>query len=223
MSIIFVANPDPTATLTALPETSMWTQRLSASFGALAEQITAASHTLASVESPASEGSAPVETTSALSARLSSIERTQERLSEELETIRNQIERLQVHEKEREKGKLIIEEEKVEGSEQDSTARAMEEMQKKVDGILETIRLDQARLYARLLNATIKVNKMAIQPLVMTNGKTPANFPATKGEFECLTKERYEHLLKSYDQPIKGDTAAKREAIREFLGLPPAF
>lgn len=145
----------------------MWTQRLSASFGALAEQITAASHTLASVESPASEGSAPVETTSALSARLSSIERTQERLSEELETIRNQIERLQVHEKEREKGKLIIEEEKVEGSEQDSTARAMEEMQKKVDGILETIRLECARSLCWETSVTLILSRTIVKRVCM--------------------------------------------------------
>jgi len=35
-----------------------------------------------------------------------------------------------------------------------------------------------------------------------------------------LVEERYEGLLKAYDQPIKGDTAALREALRIFLGLP---
>lgn len=33
-------------------------------------------------------------------------------------------------------------------------------------------------------------------------------------------EERYEGLLQAYDQPIEGDTAAKREALRIFLGLP---
>lgn len=45
----------------------------------------------------------------------------------------------------------------------------------------------QARLHARLLNSTITSNKMAITPLVMSNGKTPQSFPTTKGEFEHLT------------------------------------
>ncbi|PSR77464.1 hypothetical protein PHLCEN_2v7895 [Hermanssonia centrifuga] len=57
--------------------------------------------------------------------------------------------------------------------------------------------------------------------LPMANGKTPQNFPATKGEFEHLTKERYEFMLKSYGVPIKGDTAAKRQTLREFIGLSP--
>lgn len=96
----------------------------------------------------------------------------------------------------------------------------------------------QAQMYARLQNSRAIVNKMPIMPLVMANGKPPQNFPNTKGEFEHLTsmrlqliyvicvltnhssEERYEHLLKSYGLPIKGDTAAKREAVREFLGLP---
>lgn len=77
---------------------------------------------------------------------------------------------------------------------------------------------------------------------MMANGKTPQNFPATRGEFEHLTsaymllarpgfwidsemeciEERYEFLMKSYGIPIKGDTAAKRQALREFIGLSPA-
>lgn len=100
-------------------------------------------------------------------------------------------------------------------------------------------RSSQARLYARLLNSTITTNKMALTPLVMANGKTPQNFPATKGEFEHLTstclpmilcynaqqnhraEERYEFMLKSYNVPLKGDTAAKRQLLREFIGLSP--
>ena len=85
---------------------------------------------------------------------------------------------------------------------------------------------------------------MQVTPLVMANGKTPQNFPVTKGEFEHLTsmsrffdkyvissmgysrtkpsEERYEFLLKSYGVPLKGDTAAKRQTLREFIGLSPA-
>ena len=47
----------------------------------------------------------------------------------------------------------------------------------------------QARLYARLHNATVTTNKMLIKAPVMANGKTPINFPNTKGEFEHLTSE----------------------------------
>lgn len=34
-------------------------------------------------------------------------------------------------------------------------------------------------------------------------------------------EERYEHILKSYNLPVKGDINAKREAVREFIGLTP--
>ena len=38
---------------------------------------------------------------------------------------------------------------------------------------------------------------------------------------DAAAEERYESLLKAYNVPIKGDTAAKREALREFIGLTP--
>lgn len=90
-------------------------------------------------------------------------------------------------------------------------------------------------------NATIAHQKNAITPLPTADGKPIINFPGTKGEFEhltstsvvrlpsvafekgahvCCAEERYEHILKSYGQPAKGDTAAKREATRQFLCLP---
>ena len=85
-------------------------------------------------------------------------------------------------------------------------------------------------------NATIAHQKNAITPPPTADGKPIINFPGTKGEFEhltstslffscipihvCCTEERYEHILKSYGQPAKGDTAAKREATRQFLCLP---
>ena len=35
-----------------------------------------------------------------------------------------------------------------------------------------------------------------------------------------VVEERYEGLLTNYDIPISGDTAAKRESLRAFLGIP---
>jgi hypothetical protein len=61
---------------------------------------------------------------------------------------------------------------------------------------------------------------MPIMALPTASGKPPPDHPKTKGEFEHLTKERYEGLLRTYNLPIEGDTAAKREALRIFLGLP---
>ncbi|KAI6110226.1 hypothetical protein EDD17DRAFT_1512590 [Pisolithus thermaeus] len=42
-------------------------------------------------------------------------------------------------------------------------------------------------------------------------------FSMTRGEFERVTRERYESILKAYGQPFKGDTATKRDEIREFF------
>ena len=78
---------------------------------------------------------------------------------------------------------------------------------------------------------------MPIMALTTASGKPPPDHPKTKGEFEHLTstiwhsfkigrlltygtEERYEGLLRAYNQPVEGDTAAKREALRIFLGLP---
>ncbi|KZT03174.1 uncharacterized protein LAESUDRAFT_660239 [Laetiporus sulphureus 93-53] len=218
---------DPSAALA-------WTQRLSMSLNAIAGQISAASQALAAVEVPASLGgnqngdlasfSDTARAISDLTARLDAIERTQERLADQLDAVQEQIQRANGKESTSNDISAVEEESRESGSaqpEERGLAGAMKDLQKKVDGTLETIRLDQAWLYARLRNTAIANNKGQIKPLVMANGKTPPNFPGTKGEFEHLTKERYEHILKSYNQPIKGDTAAKREACREFLGLPP--
>ncbi|KAM5539522.1 hypothetical protein V8D89_006794 [Ganoderma adspersum] len=214
---------------------ALWAHRLSASFGAIADQIAAASRALA-VPPPAptvtGSGASQGEVT-ALVARLDIIERAQEQLGADLQQVQSQLASLQVNgttpgsaAKQQEQSEVaIVEVEHVseEGTSgfKSATEIAIEELQKKVDGTIDTIKLEQARLYARLHNATVTSNKMAIKAPTMANGKPPQNFPSTKGEFEHLTKERYEHLLKSYDVLPQGDTKAKREQLREFIGLTP--
>lgn len=106
----------------------------------------------------------------------------------------------------------------------------------------------QERLPGRLQNALATKSLSPVKILPMKNRKFPSNFPATRGEFEHLTstytfsfdpaffrflaltgsihsscvsaEERYEALMASYDVPISGDTAAKRETLRIFLGIP---
>ncbi|KZT71129.1 hypothetical protein DAEQUDRAFT_666537 [Daedalea quercina L-15889] len=220
--------PVPRISQTTDSDHAAWAYRLSASFGAIAEQINAASQALAAVEVPPSI-SAPngdiASTFAHLSARLDAIENTQARIGQELASVIARVDGGRSATAVNRHSETGVEEEprgagSVAGSQDsNSLVNVVEALQKKVDELAEVIRLDQTRLYARLRNATITHQKMPIIPLVMANGKTPANFPGTKGEFEHMTKERYEHLLKSYGQPIKGDTIAKREAVREFLGM----
>ncbi|KAI0350518.1 hypothetical protein OH77DRAFT_1463528 [Trametes cingulata] len=220
---------------------ALWTHRLSASFGAIADQIAAASRALATVEVPipsasgsgrpriedvGGEGDASLSAeVAALSARLDIVQRTQEAMGAQLQAIQEKLAQLQVGgarvrgEKDVEEVLAVRDGEGGEPEFKTASEMAIEELQKKVEGVIDTIKLDQARLYARLHNATVTVNKHPIKAPVMANGKTPPNFPNTKGEFEHLTKERYEALLKGYNLPIKGDTNAKREALREFIGL----
>ncbi|KAH9886643.1 hypothetical protein C8Q73DRAFT_657839 [Cubamyces lactineus] len=238
-----VATPHATLrTIDELPAAGggdpLWTYRLSASFGTIAEQIAAASRALASVPVPVPTGAGPLAAgtgggsaeaglrgeVAALAKRLEGIERAQEAIDAQLKSVQEKLGRLQLLEarvrgQKEEKGHQDVGEGG--GEFKSAVEMAIEELQKKVEGVIETIKLDQARLYARLHNATVTANKMAIQAPVMANGKTPPNFPNTKGEFEHLTKERYEALLKGYNVPIKGDTNAKREALREFIGLTP--
>ncbi|EPQ50296.1 hypothetical protein GLOTRDRAFT_82505 [Gloeophyllum trabeum ATCC 11539] len=192
----------------AVPDISdpqAWTERLSTSFSAMANEIAAASQALAASQQQRKYDDAPSSTTSlevdvaALGARLEAIEAKQETLSQELEGL-----------------KEIIGQKPEEGSPE---AR-MEALEKKLNELADTVKLDQQRLYARLCNASIRHQTATVKAPPTANGKPAPNFPGTKGEFEHLTKERYEGLMKAFGIPIKGDTDAKREAVREFLGLP---
>ncbi|KAL5520488.1 hypothetical protein ACEPAG_9712 [Sanghuangporus baumii] len=128
-----------------------------------------------------------------LQARIEEISDTQEKLQSELEELRQQIRAI--------------------------TERP-EKFQKQLDDFIAEFRLEQQRLPARLHNALVTVSKGAIKPVADNSGKNPPMFPATRGEFEHLIKERYESLMKAYGLPIQGDLAAKRNAVRSFIGLP---
>ncbi|KAI0087515.1 hypothetical protein BDY19DRAFT_907366 [Irpex rosettiformis] len=188
-----------------------WTNSISISLSALATQFSAASQALAAISA------IPVSSDVTQEA-IAAIQQAQSKLGQELDSLKEQVSYLLEHGRPSNKEKERAHD--VESSE--GFESRLQEIEQRLEQVSEAITLDQARMYARLRNSAITSNKMLITPLAMTNGKTPQNFPATKGEFEHLTKERYEHLLKSYGLPVKGDTAAKRQAVREFIGLTPA-
>ncbi|GJE96968.1 hypothetical protein PsYK624_131780 [Phanerochaete sordida] len=209
---IALSHQTPQLALVAPANAEAWRSNVASSLNTLAAQFAVASQALATLPTP--ERESPVFNTT-----LTIVEQAQARLRDELDGLREQVEFLRVRDKGvTEKGR----ERALPDVPMDAYEERLQAVEKKVGDIAEVIRLDQARLYARLLNSTITTNKMALTPLVMANGKTPQNFPATKGEFEHLTKERYEFLLKSYNVPLRGDTAAKRQLLREFIGLSPA-
>ena len=70
------------------PSEALWPHRLSASFSAMADQISAASQALALVPSTACSGSDVGAELGALKSRLKAIERTQERMAGELEALK---------------------------------------------------------------------------------------------------------------------------------------
>ncbi|KAH9923843.1 uncharacterized protein B0H18DRAFT_1120196 [Fomitopsis serialis] len=191
--------PVPRVTQTTDSDPTAWTRRLSSSFGNIAEQISAASQALAAVEVPASiPANGDVASALAhLTARLDAIEDTQVRIGQEIAGVR----RSSV----------------TRSAKENSLARTVEELQKKVGELAEIIRLDA--LVQPPAECHYHEPEDARQAIGHGERKDTPNFPGTKGEFEHMTKERYEHLLKSYNLPIKGDTVAKCEAVREFLGL----
>lgn len=175
----------------------LWPHRLSASFSAMADQIAAASQALALVPSTAFSGNDMAAEFAVLKSKLASIESTQERLTSEFAALKEQFTELNT-----DKGPAI------------------EELEKKLEALKKVVELDQQRLPARLNNSRCTVLNTPLKAPVGTDGKPPPNFPATRGEFEHITKERYESILKAYGLPIKGDTDAKREAVRTFVGIP---
>lgn len=175
----------------------LWPHRLSASFAAMADQIAAASQALALVPSTAFSGNDVTVEFASLKSKLASIESTQERLAAEFAALKEQFTQLNT-----DKGP------------------ALEELDKKIEALKKVVEIDQQRLPARLNNSRCSVLNTPLKAPVANDGKPPPNFPATRGEFEHITKERYEGILKAYGLPLKGDTDAKREAVRIFVGIP---
>ncbi|KAA1477632.1 hypothetical protein DENSPDRAFT_616842 [Dentipellis sp. KUC8613] len=206
------------------PSSAPWAAQLQASFGAIADQLGAAAQALALVPSSSALASTPPShhapgrgsdvdvDVAALADRMDRIEETQATLIAQLENLSVKVSA--AAERERERGSPEVQ------VEPQNAGPSAEELEKRIGELRETFKLEQDRLYARLRNAAVTVYKMPIVPLPTATGKPPQNFPATKGEFEHLTKERYEAILKAYGQPIKGDTNAKRQALRVFIGLP---
>ena len=141
---------------------ALWAHRLSASFGAIADQIAAASRALAvppTSPAVASSGASQGEVT-ALAARLDIIERAQEQLGADLQQVQAQLARLQVsstastsesaaRQKEQVVEAAIVEVENSSGEGtsgfKSATEIAIEELQKKVDGVIDTIKLECVR------------------------------------------------------------------------------
>ncbi|KAG8215137.1 hypothetical protein J3R82DRAFT_8607 [Butyriboletus roseoflavus] len=202
------------------PPPPLWPHRLSASFSAMADQIAAASQALALVPSTAFSGSDVGAELGGLKGRLEGIERTQERMMAEFEALKTQFTMLGTDHGHGNGNGIAVEES--EGDKADPAAQVakIEELEKKLNELSETVKLDQQRLPARLHNSRATIMKATLMTPVTASGKPAQGFPTSRGEFEHITKERYETLLKAYGQPLKGDTAAKREALRSFAGLP---
>ncbi|KAI0029193.1 hypothetical protein K488DRAFT_88973 [Vararia minispora EC-137] len=172
--------------------------QLAFSFSAISEQLLASSRALAH----ANRAGDPPESIAALAARLDALEAAQRALGEQLEAVRD-------------------------GGVPSATPRSAPdagpstaELAQQLAELKETLQLRDAQLYAKLHNARATQPKQKVLAPPTRSGRPPANFPNTRGEFEHLTRERYEAILKAYDQPLRGDTAAKKEAARVFLGLP---
>ncbi|KAF8591754.1 hypothetical protein K439DRAFT_1325957 [Ramaria rubella] len=174
-----------------------WQQNVSASFMQLSKQFQAAAQAVSTVP-PTSDHAL-----SALLDRLENIEEGQRRLGEEIQSLKDQFEVT----RERESAATVV-------------APEASDLEVSIKEQVELFKLEQERLHGRLHNALATKSLSPIRILPMRNRKTPTNFPSTRGEFEHLTKERYEALMTSYDIPITGDTNAKREALRAFLGIP---
>ncbi|KAF8547534.1 hypothetical protein OG21DRAFT_907849 [Imleria badia] len=198
------------------PPPPLWPHRLSASFSAMADQIAAASQALALVPSTAFSGTDVSADLGALRSRLEGIEQTQGRMMAEFEALKTQFTTVGIN----------VNGNGVEsgggGVATDAAAQTakIEALEKKLNELSETVKIDQERLPARLHNSRATVMKATLKTPVAANGKPVAGFPISRGEFEHITKERYEALMKGYGMPLKGDTAAKREALRLFAGIP---
>lgn len=141
------APPVPRVTQTTNPDPSAWAHRLSASFGAIAEQISVASQALADAPSPPGDVASAL---AHLTARLDGIEDTQARIGQELANLivrvggspswpgGNGHSETGVEEEPRDAGPVLA----AESKEEHSLAKVVEELRKKVDQLAETVRFE---------------------------------------------------------------------------------
>jgi len=181
--------------------TDNWQQNVSASFSQLSLQFQTASQAIVTIPQTSDHA------LSALNERLNSIEDGQRRLAHEIELLKQKFAALP----------------QCEHNEPTSTPQTNGggiDLEAALKEQLEAFKLVQEQLPARLQNALATKSLSPLRMLPMKNRKLPPNAPATRGEFEHLTKERYEALMVAYDVSFSGDTNAKRETLRAFLGIP---
>ncbi|KIJ34979.1 hypothetical protein M422DRAFT_51728 [Sphaerobolus stellatus SS14] len=180
------------------PSTGNWQQTVSNTFSQLSMQFQAAAQAVASV---------PVANDQAIASlldRLSAIEDGQRRLAQELAGLKED---------------FMVSKQVAPPPPQEANGAEITALQASLKELTDAAKLEQQRLPARLQNALALKAKSPIRMVPLKNGKIPPNSPATRGEFEHITKERYEELLKAYGVPATGDLANKRETLREFLGI----
>ncbi|KAF8519343.1 hypothetical protein BU17DRAFT_90017 [Hysterangium stoloniferum] len=182
--------------------TDTWRGNVSASFSQLSLQFQAASQAVATIPQASDH------TLSALNDRLDSIEDGQRRLAREIEQLKQEFAALSQREVEPTTPTIP----QANGSGSDLEAALKEQ--------LDAFKLAQEQLPAKLQNALATKSLSPLRMPPMKNRKLPPNAPSTRGEFEHLTKERYEALMVAYDVAFSGDTNAKRETLRSFLGIP---
>lgn len=195
-----------------------WQNAISASFAQLAVQFQAASHNIATAIPPppptaSSQYSTPEQNGPALLAlteRLEAIEEEQRRLADAINALRNQF--LSMNQMKTTDGPESIA--PVPSGPSTADLEAIIKTQQ------EAFKLEQEQLPAKLQNALATKSLSPLKMPPMKNRKQPPNAPATRGEFEHLTKERYEALMQAYGVPISGDINNKRETLRSFLGIP---
>ncbi|VDB88352.1 unnamed protein product [Peniophora sp. CBMAI 1063] len=183
----------------------MWPNQLASALSSAGEQLIAASRDIAQASSspysaPSGNGPSNADFNSIL-ARLSAIEEGQALLRKDVQDLKS--------------ASSAAGPSSAAGLSSSSTG----DLEKRIEELQEALRMNQEQLYARLHNARATTNKSSVMAPA-TGSKPPAGFPATRGEFEHLTRERYEAILKAYNVPLRGDTAAKKEAARIVLGIP---
>ncbi|TFY79952.1 hypothetical protein EWM64_g4059 [Hericium alpestre] len=156
-------------------ETAPWALQLSSSFTSIADQLAVASQVLSQVpaSSPAhstqphndSAQSASPTALAAFASRLDTIEQMQASLSAEINKIKA----------------AALDQKGSEIQTERTTAASVEDLDKKITALQESLKLDQDRLYARLHNTTANVSKMSIIAPPCGEWEATVKFPGYEG------------------------------------------
>lgn len=79
--------------------------------------------------------------------------------------------------------------------------------------------LEEQRMMARSINATVRDSHAKIEPLLKNDGTLPNDYPRNFSEIQSGSEDVIKSLLLEYGQSIEGDIITCKKRLLGYLGI----